>query len=318
MKLLIGYWNDYLFIKNHREQFELFFGDDSVKKYIILFSLILFCSAAVNGESPDSLTVASISFIPKKWDKATNANKIEKMVRQVTAQGAKLVVTPEGALEGYVVNEVIYEKDAVRKETLSKQFVELAEPTDGKYISRFYHLADELDIYLIIGYLQKDDSNIYNSTVIIGTEGERIGVYHKTHFWQGYDVNPPGYTTGNTFPVFRVGDINVGMMICADRRFPEVARSLMINGADLIVCPAYGSYGELNTALMRTRAFENQTFVVFSHPNHSLIINNDGNILSECGTDSLILGKIPWRVVEKTRPTVRFRRPELYQKLIYE
>ena len=268
------------------------------------------------GESPDSLTIASISFIPKKWDKAANANKIEKMVRQAAAQGAKLVATPEGALEGYVVNEVIYEKNAAKKEKLEKQFIELAEPVDGKYISRFYNLADELDIYLIIGYLEKYGSNIYNCAVIIDPDGARKGFYHKTHLWQGYDSNPPRYTTGDSFPVLKVGDINVGMMICADRRFPEVARSLMINGADLIVCPAYGSYGELNTALMRTRAFENQTFVIFSHPNHSLIINNDGDVISECGTDSLILGKIPWQAVEKTRPTVLFRRPELYQKLM--
>jgi beta-ureidopropionase len=289
-----------------------------VKKYIILFYLIMFCSTAVNGESPDSLTVASISFIPKKWDKAANANKIEKMVRQAAAQGAKLVVTPEGALEGYVVNDVVYENNAAKKEKLEQRFAELAEPIDGKYISRFYQLANELNIYLIIGYLEKNSSKIYNCTVIIGPDGARNGFYYKTHFWQGYDVNPPGYTTGNTFPVFLLGDINVGMMICADRRFPEVARSLMLNGADLIICPAYGSYGELNTALMRTRAFENQTFVVFSHPKRSLIINNNGNIISECGRNALILGKIPWRVVEKTRPCVRFRRPELYQKLTYE
>ena len=270
----------------------------------------------MNGESPDSLTVVSISFVPKKWDKAANAQKIELMIRQAAAKGAKLVVTPEGALEGYVVNDVIYENDMAKKEILTKQFVDLAEPIDGNYISRFYHLADELDIYLIIGYLEMDGSNIYNCAVIVGPDGARIGFYHKTHFWQGYDVNPPGYTPGDSFPVYQMGAINFGMMICADRRFPEVARTLMLNGADLLVCPAYGSYGELNTALMRTRAFENQTFVVFSHPNHSLIIDSDGNLLGECGTDAIVLAKIPWQAVEKTRPCVRFRRPELYQTLI--
>ena len=164
-------------------------------------------------------------------------------------------------------------------------------------------------------FLEAKGTDIYNSAVFVGPDGNQIGCYHKTHFWQGYEVNPPGYTTGDSFPVFSLGNMNLGIMICADRRFPEVARSLMLNGADLIVNPAYGNHGELNTALMRTRAFENQTFIVFSHPMHSLIIDNDGNILNECGTDSLVLANIPWRKVEKKRPTVRFRRPELYKVL---
>jgi len=281
-------------------------------KYIALFisAIISLNSAAFTGGSPDSLAIASISYIPKKWDKKINTEKIEALTR--VSQGAKLVITPEGALEGYVVNDVIYEKDTGKKEILTKRFVELAEPANGEYITRFYGLADELNIYIIIGYLAKEGPNIYNSAVLIGPDGKRIGHYHKSHFWQGYDVNPPGYTPGSSFPVFQLGDMNLGIMICADRQFPEVARTLTLNGSDLIVCPAYGNYGDRNTAMMRTRALENQVYLIFTHPHHSLIIGNDGTVIGECNTDEIIMKNIPWESYEKTRPSMRYRRPDMY------
>jgi len=273
-----------------------------------------FTETALIGSAPDSLAIASVSFVPKKWDKAANAETIEALTREAVGLGAKLVVVPEGALEGYVVNDVIYEENASQKDSLTKRFIELAEPTDGEYISRFYQLADELDIYLIMGYLETRDQNIYNCAVLIGPDGLRMGHYYKTHFWQGYDVNPPGYTPGSTFPVFQLGDLKLGIMICADRQFPEVARLLTMKGSDLIVCPAYGNYGERNTAMMRTRAFENQVYVVFTHPQHSLIIDKDGSVIGECNTDNMLIKNIPWKSHEKRRPSVHYRRPDLYQQ----
>jgi len=269
-------------------------------------------SVAFTGGSPDSLAIASISFIPEKWAKEVNAERIEALTRKAVSQGAELVITPEGALEGYVVNDVINEEDAEKKEVLTKRFTELAEPADGEYITRLYRLADELDIYLIIGYLAKEGPNIYNAAMLIGPDGKRIGHYYKSHFWQGYDVNPPGYTPGSAFPVFQLGEMNLGIMICADRQFPEVARMLALNGSDLIVCPAYGNYGDRNTAMMRTRAVENQVCLVFTHPHHSLIIGNDGTVIGECNSDEIVIKYIPWKSVEKTRPSVSYRRPELY------
>ena len=131
-------------------------------KYFMFIVLILFANSAICSELTDSLTIAGLSFVPEKWDKPANVKKIESMTRQAVDRGAKLVVMPEGALEGYVVNDVINEKDAVKKAALEKQFAALAEPIDGENISKLYNLADELDIYFVIcffrskrnGYLQ--------------------------------------------------------------------------------------------------------------------------------------------------------------------
>src|SRR3954466_2187263 len=75
---------------------------------------------------PAMIRVASVSILPEKWNKAANADKIEKLVRQAAEQKAELVITPEGVLEGYVVNEVIREKDAAKKTELTKKFRETA------------------------------------------------------------------------------------------------------------------------------------------------------------------------------------------------
>ena len=288
------------------------------KSELLLMISMMTCAVAVfatQTEKPHFLTIASLSVFPQKWDKQANAKKIEEMVRVAVQQGAEFVVTPEGALEGYVVNEVINEKDPERKKELTQKFHNLAEPIGGKYIKHFCALAGELKIYFVLGFLEKEGDKFYNTAALIDPGGNIIGKYRKTHFWQGYNVNPPGYTPGNSFPVFNLGFLNVGEMICADRRFPEVARILALKGADLIVCPAFGSWGERNTALMRTRAFENQVFVVFTHPNQSLIIGRDGNIIGQCGKDEIVVEKISLDHLKKNRATVIYRRPAMYDFL---
>ena len=152
-----------------------------------------------------------------------------------------------GVLEGYVVNEVIQEKEPQKKEALVKQFRRLAEPIDGPHIKHFQKLANELNIHLILGFLEIDCDHLYNTAALLGPDGALVGKYRKTHFVQGYDVNPAGYLPRKEYPVFRVGPMNVGMMICFDRTLPEPARLLTLGGADVIACPAYGGWGEMDT-----------------------------------------------------------------------
>ena len=274
-------------------------------------------SFAVNdGEEPTLVRVASLSILPTKWDKEANTKKIERMVRDAAKQGARFVITPEGVLEGYVVNEVINEKDTVKKQELTHLFFELAEPIGGKYIEYFRKLADKLNIHLILGFLEADGEKLYNTAALIGKGGQLVGKYRKTHFAQGYDVNPPGYTPGNEYPVFDLGYMKVGIMICFDRTLPEPARLLALGGADLIACPAYGGWGKLNTWRMRIRANENDVYVVFTHPRQSLIIDRSGELLAERSEmDAMVISDIP--VSEPTRSNSRIsnRRPETFKGL---
>ncbi|QDU79525.1 N-carbamoyl-D-amino acid hydrolase [Polystyrenella longa] len=309
-------------------------NDDSRRCFLIAFSIALIlplcCSSRlVVAEEPAAeeivsatLKVASISFVPKKWNKEANAVRLEKEMRRAVEAGAELVITPEGMLEGYVVNEVIHEEDPERKKELTNRFQELAEPIDGKFIQRFQQLAIDLKIYLILGFLEADSvtEKTFNTAALFDPDGKLVGKYHKTHFHQGYEVNPPGYTAGSDYPVFSIHDpeskqeLKVGMMICFDRQLPEPARQLTLNGADLIACPSYGSWGDWNTRLMQVRAYENQAYVVFSHPNQSLLIDRDGEIMQEGAEDSFAIMTIDLDKLKKTRRSVRNRRPETYRE----
>jgi predicted amidohydrolase len=272
-------------------------------------------AAAHSAETTRTLRVGSIAFIPVKWDKAANARTIERMVREAAGRGARLVVAPEGALEGYLINEVNREKDASRKAELARRFREIAEPMDGPYMTRFRRLADELDIHLVVGLLERDDGRLFNTAVLLGPDGRIAGKYHKSHFMQGYDANPPGYTPGGEYPVFDIGPLTAGIMICFDRQPPEPARALALHGADLILCPAYGSYGKWNTRLMQVRAYENDVFVIYTNPHHHFIIDTDGELLGEGGSETVLVRDLDLTRKTRSRPSIRNRRPETYGDL---
>jgi predicted amidohydrolase len=279
----------------------------------ILFPTTVF--AKKGKKMAKSIQVASLSIVPEKWDKSMNIRKTEMMVRDAAKAGATIIVTPEGVIDGYVINEIIREKDKERKQELISDFNELAEPMNGSVVGNFRQICREYKVFLVLCFLEKKGNKLYNTAALIGPSGKVIGKYSKTHFHQGYKVNPPGYTPGNKYPVFNLGFIKLGIMICFDRQVPEVARELALAGADLIVCPAYGSIDAWNTHLMMTRAYENQVFMTFTHPQKSFIFDRDGKIFEQCGPDQTIMVEILLSKMRKTRPSIVHRRPDTYRRL---
>ncbi len=265
------------------------------------------------------IRVASASVLPKKWDKATNWQRIETLVRKAAIEGdAQVVVTPEGALEGYVINEVNAEKDSEKKDELVEKFIELAEPLNGEYIKKASGLSDELDIYLVLGCLLKDGENVYNSTILFDPDGDIIGKYSKTHFAQGYTINPSCYTPGVQYPVFQTPFGKVGMMICYDRQLPEPARILSLKGAQILFVPSYGGYSDKdgwNSVMLRTRAYENSVPLVFSHPFQSLLIDEDGDIRAICNANEIVYYELNTSL-DRYKGRFKNRKPETYGELI--
>jgi N-carbamoylputrescine amidase len=244
----------------------------------------LTCGAAPGGR--ETLRIASLMYQPVKWDKQANQRGLEKAIREAKRQGAELVVTPEGALEGYVVNEVIRASGGTRRE-LTARFNDLAEPCDGPYIRHFQTLCRELGVWLVLGFLEADDPNTYNTAALIRPDGTLAGKYRKTHFAQGYSSgdqkgdNPPGYSRGSAYPVFDVNRSKMGIMICYDRREPTVAQRLVENHADFIVNPSYGMRGDCNREFISARARENGVPVVFVHPEQTVVSDAQGRITAD-------------------------------------
>ena len=243
-------------------------------------------AAEHTGPADTTLRIASITYKPVEWDKETNTRQLEKEIRKAARSGARVIVTPEGALEGYVVN-VVRMATGEKREQLTVKFNQLAEPCDGPYIKHFQQLSNELDIWLVLGFLEADRGSTYNTAILIDPDGGISGKYRKTHFAQGYrngtalKENPVGYTRGSDYPVFQVDSTKVGLMICYDRRVAKVARSLAENGAELIINPAYGIMGDKNRRFVADRAKENGVPVLFVHPRQTLFSDQNGEISTD-------------------------------------
>lgn len=262
---------------------------DRIVRVVCWTGVLIVVAAAVCGGgerrsgAARTLRVGSLMLRPVKWDKEANRGRLEAAIREAGGKGAELIVTPEGALEGYVVNEVIRATGAERQ-VLTEKFNALAEPVGGPYIKHFGKLCQELRVHLVLGFLERDGGKTYNTAVLIRPDGRVAGKYRKTHFAQGYGNgdekgdNPPGYLRGTAYPVFEVGGRKMGMMICYDRQKPVVARRLVENGAEFIVNPAYGMMGDCNCEFLSGRGKETGVPILFVHPEQTVYSDEHGEI----------------------------------------
>ena len=133
-----------------------------------------------------------------------------------------------------------------------------AEPVPGPATQYFGGLAKEHDLYIVAGLTERDGHLIYNVAVLIGPDGAVVGKYRKVCLPR--DEVAGGTAPGTEFPVFQTRFGKVGMMVCYDGFFPEVARGLAINGAEVIAWPVWGC----NPDLAAARAMDNQVYLVSS------------------------------------------------------
>jgi len=110
----------------------------------------------------------------------------------------------------------------------------------------------------------------------------------------------------------------LGVMICADRRWPETVRSLALKGARVILNPTYGMHDERNFCMMQTRSYESEVFIAFAHPRQSLITGPTGKVLcNDERTDTrFTVTEIDLSQVDKVRAGdsshLKDRRPDIY------
>jgi predicted amidohydrolase len=261
------------------------------------------------GDVPGNVafTVAGLRVTPTPWEKQRNFYLLERFARQAADQGAQLVVTPEGFLEGYVWN------DEDPQYFSKERYFELGKSADGPLLGRVGSLASELDIYLAVGVAERRDECMYNSMFIYSPDGVAMSRYAKSHT----AGDEPYNTKGSEFPIVETAIGRWGTVICMDRQLPETSRILAIKGAQLILVPAWGMYGEMNDIMMRTRAFENGVHVLFVHPKRCLIISPDGTIIAQDkgNGDEVVTAHVTLSPSGSHGP-IRRRRPEIYGELL--
>ena len=171
-----------------------------------------------------------------------NLKKAEEMVRKAAGQGAQVILLPELFEREYFCQQKRYD------------FYQYALPVDeNPAVEMGMRLAKELEVVLPIRFYEKDGNVLYNSLAWIDADGSLLGVYRKTHIPDDHFYQEKFYfTPGNTgFMVFETKYGMLGAGICWDQWFPETARSLALQGAEVIFYPtAIGSEPILETDSM--------------------------------------------------------------------
>ena len=166
----------------------------------------------------------------------------EPLIAKAAKQRADLVVLPE-TLTYY---------------GLGKDYAEVAEPIPGPSTDYFGKLAKLHDLYIVAGLIERDRHLIYNVAVLLGPDGEVVGKYRKVCLPRSESEG--GIAPGKDYPVFPTRFGKLGMMICYDGFFPEVARELTKGGAEVIAWPVWGC----NPLLARARSTENHVYLISS------------------------------------------------------
>ncbi len=139
-----------------------------------------------------------------------------------------------------------------------KKMAECAETIPGPSTEYFGKLAKQHGVYIVAGLVERDGKTVYNTAALLGPDGALAGKYRKVAITRNEIEN--GIAPGQDYPVFDTRFGRIGMMVCYDGFFPEVARSLTIRGAEVIAWPVWGC----NPMLAAARACENHVYVVSS------------------------------------------------------
>jgi N-carbamoylputrescine amidase len=218
--------------------------------------------------------------------------RIEVLLDDARARGARLVVLPEATLGGYLAN----------LDGNSDVSLPPALAVDGPEVKRLATLAG--DLVVTAGLCEADGATRYNTAVAVNGDG-LLGVHRKVHQPLGEGAS---YNAGDHFTAFDSPVGRLGMMICYDKAFPEAARSLALDGADIICCMSAWPAARTNATpdladdrwtrrfdlFDRARALENQVLWVSANQSGTFgslrfvasakVVDSGGDVLASTGT----------------------------------
>jgi predicted amidohydrolase len=249
-------------------------------------------------------------------DVTANLAALELTAREARAQGAELLLCPECWLAGYHIGDDIER---------------LAEPADGPAARRIAAVARDNGLAIAYGYAERDGAGaVFNSTQVLGSDGELLARYRKTHLF-GPDERAH-FRPGTGFaPPFRFRGLTIGLLICYDVEYPECVRSLALMGAQLILVPTAltDEYSQVPDIIVPARSLENVLFIAYCNRagrengmaflGRSCVIGPDGHALAAAQNDeTLLIADIEQSVcvaASRIYPYREDRRPELYGRV---
>jgi len=246
------------------------------------------------------------------FTKEENLATAEGLLKEAGGRGSDIVCLPEVFATKRTPNQG--EAEVIGQGPISRMLSEQAS-TWGMYVLG--------SLYEQVG------ESVYNSAAIFDRRGSHQGSYHKVHL-------PPGEeemsVPGDSYPVFETDFGRIGCVVCYDLNFPEAARSLALDGAEVIFWPTMWSGAHITDILMRARALENQVFLVSAnysqkgldpaalHIGRSAVVDWDGAVLADTGrragvaTATISLEEPPQ--AHGSPDLSKGRRPDTYGRLL--
>jgi N-carbamoylputrescine amidase len=251
-----------------------------------------------------------------------NLGRAESMIREAaTNQKAQIVLLPE------VFHELFFITD------LSGRYFESSEPIPGPITDAMSKLARELEIVIVAPIFERVDRSVYyNSAAVIDADGSLLGVYRKTHiplstiFYEKLYFKP-----GNLgYPVFNTRFGKIGLLICHDRHYPEGARALALNGAEIMLVPSATPDKSLSVRVWEkelcAHAIFNEYFVAglnrvgtegnYTYYGRSVAFDPAGELLAQAGPDEeILIADCDLDLITQRRRAWQFyrdRRPDTY------
>lgn len=220
------------------------------------------------------ISVSCAQLLPKLGDRAANLEKMSVYVEQIMAEkpGTNLIVFPELMTSGY--------------EGTPEMFQELAETLpNGESMQVMGALAKKHHVHIIYGLPERDPvltDVLYNAAVLINSDGIAVGTYRKVH---PFADEKRWCRAGYEVPVFDTEIGKIGIMICWDTGFPEIARCCALKGADLLVVSTNWEdpYADDWDLITKARAFDNTLHLVAANR-----IGDDGKTLSFFGHSKIM------------------------------
>lgn len=250
-----------------------------------------------------------------------NLKTAQNYAKKAQHAGASIVVFPE-----------LFMSTITGKASLAET-LDHAQPLNGSFVNGMRELADELQLWIIFGMrqLSADPSNsrVKNTVVIADGDGQIRATYHKTHLFDAFGAQESKMVAPGKrlFKPIRTPFGKIGLFVCYELRFPEIARYQALHDADLIIVPAAwyrGSLKELHwQTLLQARAIENTVFVAgCNQPREDKCIGNSqvvdpfGVPIARTGADeALVVAEIDLDQIKKVRqklPSAKQRQPKLY------
>lgn len=248
----------------------------------------------------DLLKVAVVQMSSFQGDFLKNREVIHKYAAEASRQKAEILITPELSNVGYnlsLLNKLRY--------------------NSGDEISYYSDLARKYNIALAVGMLEKEEDVLFNSLIVIDREGNILSKYRKLNLFPVSGENTV-FRKGNHSSTFSSGNFKMGLSICYDIRFPELFRTYLENGCNVIIVASAFPFPRLEhwQVLLKAHAIMNQSYILASNRTgmdndlrflgHSCIVDPWGNIVSAFDEEEsgVLVETLDLSVVTKVRNSI--------------